>query len=203
MFIVGLTGGIGSGKTAVSDHLQSLGIDIVDADIASRTVVEPGQPALVKIAEHFGDDILLADQSLDRAALRQKIFSNPDDKQWLESLLHPLIAEEISYQLAKTQSPYAIFVSPLLLEIGQSAICDRILVVDAPEEVQIARTTQRDNNDPEQVKRIIASQMSRQQRLEKADDIIENNQGLNHLQQQANTLHQHYLTLAETKRHDQ
>ena len=86
MFIVGLTGGIGSGKTAVSDHLQSLGIDIVDADIASRTVVEPGQPALVKIAEHFGDDILLADQSLDRAALRQKIFSNPDDKQL--SLIH-------------------------------------------------------------------------------------------------------------------
>ena len=174
MFIVGLTGGIGSGKTAVSDHLQSLGIDIVDADIASRTVVEPGQPALAKIAEHFGDDILLADQSLDRAALRQKIFSNPDDKQWLEALLHPLIAEEISYQLAKAQSPYAIFVSPLLLEAGQDAICDRILVVDVPEELQIARTTTRDNNDEAQVKRIIASQASRQQRLEKADDIIEN-----------------------------
>ncbi|ARN73034.1 dephospho-CoA kinase [Oceanicoccus sagamiensis] len=202
MFIVGLTGGIGSGKTAVSDHLQSLGIDIVDADLASRTVVEPGQPALTQIAEHFGEEILLPDQSLDRAALRQKIFSKPADKQWLEALLHPLIAEEISYQLAKTTSPYALFVSPLLLEIGQSAICDRILVVDVPEAMQIARTTQRDNNDEEQVRRIIASQIPRQQRLEKADDIIENTQGLAELQQQAAVLHQHYLSLAEAKKHD-
>ncbi len=202
MFIVGLTGGIGSGKTAVSDHLQSLGIDIVDADIASRTVVEPGQPALAQIAEHFGDDILLADQSLDRAALRQKIFSNPEAKQWLESLLHPLIAEEISYQLAKTQSPYAIFVSPLLLEAGQDAICDRVLVVDVPEELQVTRTTERDSNDEEQVKRIIASQISRQQRLEKADDIIENTAGLAELQERVQALHKHYLSLAENKKHD-
>lgn len=202
MFIVGLTGGIGSGKTAVSDHLQSLGIDIVDADIASRTVVEPGQPALEKIAEHFGADILFANQSLDRAALRQKIFSNPDDKRWLESLLHPLIAEEISYQLTKTQSSYAVFVSPLLLEAGQDAICDKILLVDVPEETQIARTTKRDNNDEEQVKRIISSQASRSKRLEKADDIIKNTQGLDYLQQQIDTIHQHYLALAEAKKHD-
>ncbi|WP_339339400.1 dephospho-CoA kinase [uncultured Oceanicoccus sp.] len=202
MFIVGLTGGIGSGKTAVSDHLHTLGIDIVDADIASRTVVEPGQPALAKIVEHFGADILLADHSLDRAALRQKIFTNPDDKQWLESLLHPLIAEEISYRLAKAQSPYAVFVSPLLIEAKQDAICDKILLIDAPEELQIARTIKRDNNNEEEVKRIIASQTSRQTRLEKADDIIENTQGLDALRQQVDTLHQHYLELAEAKKYD-
>jgi dephospho-CoA kinase len=200
MFIIGLTGGIGSGKTAASNQFLTYGIEIIDADVASRVVVEPGKPALEKIAEHFGHDILLADQSLDRAALRTKIFANPDDKQWLESLLHPLIAEEIFRALDNAKSPYAIFVSPLLIESGQDLICDRILVIDVPETLQIERTTKRDNNEADQVERIMASQASRQQRLDKANDVIENTSGLEQLQQQVQQLHEEYLTMAIAKK---
>ena len=196
MLVVGLTGGIGSGKTAASDHFGHLGIEIVDADIASRVVVEPGKPALEKIAEHFGESILLADRSLDRAALRKTIFANPDEKKWLETLLHPLIAEEITRGLASAKSPYVIFVSPLLIESDQKSFCNRLLVIDVPEQVQLQRTTQRDNNDEAQVKRIIASQASRQQRLDLADDVIENTAGLEQLFSAVEKMHQHYLQLA-------
>ena len=196
MLVVGLTGGIGSGKTAASDHFQHLGIEIVDADIASRVVVEPGRPALIKIAEHFGDSILQDDGTLDRATLRSKIFSNPNDKQWLESLLHPLIAEEIAAGLNNAQSPYVIFVSPLLVESSQKEFCTRLLIIDVPEDVQLSRTMTRDDNDAEQVKRIIASQASRQQRLAIADDVIENTQGLSELHTAVENLHRQYLTLA-------
>jgi dephospho-CoA kinase len=198
MFVVGLTGGIGSGKTAVSDHFSQLGIDIIDADIASRAVVEAGSPALSAIADHFGEAILLPDQTLDRAALRQKIFSNNEEKQWLEKLLHPLINQHISTQLNSASSPYAIFVSPLLIEASQSHHCNRLLVVDVPEAIQLERTIKRDNNDEQQVKRIMASQASRQQRLAKADDVIENIAGLPELHRQVEALHQHYLQLAKT-----
>lgn len=200
MFIVGLTGGIGSGKTAASDQFQALGIEIIDADLASRVVVEPGKPALEKIAKHFGQDILLADHALDRAALRTKIFANADAKQWLESLLHPLIAEEIFRELENAKSPYAIFVSPLLIESGQNLICDRILIIDVPEALQIERTTKRDNNETDQVKRIMVSQASRQQRLEKANDVIENSSGLEQLQKHVRQLHEQYLTMAIEKK---
>ncbi|MEH6558978.1 MAG: dephospho-CoA kinase [Oceanicoccus sp.] len=196
MLVVGLTGGIGSGKTAASDHFSHLGIKIVDADIASRVVVEPGKPALEKIAEHFGGAILLADQSLDRAALREKIFTNPDDKKWLETLLHPLIAEEIAHGLATAESPYVIFVSPLLIESDQKSLCNRLLVIDVPEQLQLERTTKRDNNDEAQVKRIIASQASRQQRLDLADDVIENTAGLDELLAAVENMHRQYLQLA-------
>ncbi|WP_101757764.1 dephospho-CoA kinase [Oceanicoccus sp. KOV_DT_Chl] len=199
MFVVGLTGGIGSGKTAASDHFAQLGIEIIDADIASRVVVEPGTPALKQIADHFGADILLSDQSLDRASLRQKIFANPEDKQWLENLLHPLIAEEIFRSINQVASPYALFVSPLLIESGQDIICDRLLVIDVPESVQLERTIKRDSNDAEQVQRIMASQASREQRLTKATDVIENTAGIEHLQQQVETLHQQFLLLAAAK----
>ena len=201
MFVVGLTGGIGSGKTAVSDYFKALGIDIVDADIAARIVVEPGTPALASIADHFGADLLLADGTLNRAALRKKIFADSQHKQWLESLLHPLIAAQIQKGIESAQSPYVIFVSPLLVESSQKNLCDRLLVVDVPEQLQLARTMQRDNNEEEQVKRIIASQASRQQRLAIADDIIENSAGLAELHHQVDNLHQHYLQLAETHHH--
>ena len=199
MFVVGLTGGIGSGKTAASDHFKQLGIEIIDADIASRAVVEPGTTALQNIAAHFGPDILLEDGSLDRAALRKKIFADANAKQWLESLLHPLIADEIARGLTEARSPYAIFVSPLLIESGQDVMCDRILVIDVPEEVQVQRTVTRDNNDEAQVERIIASQAPRRHRLDKADDIIENSAGLEQLLQQVDTLHQTYLQYATEK----
>ena len=195
-FTIGLTGGIGSGKTAASDRFQNHGIAVVDADIAARVVVEPGRPALSAIADHFGEDILLADGGLNRAALRNVIFNDPEQKSWLEALLHPLIAKEITAGLQQASSPYALLVSPLLIESSQKDRCHRILVVDVPEALQIQRTAARDNNDPEQVKRIIASQASRQQRLELADDVVENDGSLQQLHQKIDDLHRRYLQLA-------
>jgi dephospho-CoA kinase len=197
MFVVGVTGGIGSGKTAATNCFQALGIDIVDADLASRVVVEPGTDALQQIAEHFGPQILQPDGTLDRAALRRIVFQEPAAKQWLERLLHPLIGREIQRQLQAAASPYVILVSPLLVEAHQNLFCNRILVVDVPEDTQLQRTVIRDNNDPEQVRRIIASQASRAQRLQQADDILENNGSLEQLHTQVEDLHQRYLKLAQ------
>lgn len=200
MFIVGITGGIGSGKTAVSDRFQNLGITVVDADLCSRVVVEKGRPALAAITEKFGNNILDANGELDRALLRSKIFNNADDKKWLESLLHPLIAEELFAQLAAAKSEYVILASPLLVESGQYQMCDRVLVVDVPVSTQIERTTKRDANEKEQVERIIASQATREQRLEKATDVINNTQGLELLDREVARLHPKFLSLAEAKR---
>lgn len=199
MYVVGLTGGIGSGKTAVSDLLALQGINIVDADVVSRRVVEPGQPALARITEHFGASILLNDGTLDRAQLRQRIFSNADDKQWLESLLHPCIGAEVLRLLETAKSAYVILVSPLLIEAGQDALCDRVLIVDTTEALQVSRTTQRDDNTEEQVKRIIASQSNREQRLVKASDVINNTRDLHYLKEQTLLLHQQFLRYAADK----
>ncbi len=195
-YIVGLTGGIGSGKTAVSDAFAALGVTVVDADVVSREVVEPGRPALAAIVKHFGADITTADGHLDRAALRQVIFADASEKQWLEQLLHPLIGEETLHQLAAADSPYALLVSPLLTETGQQQLCQRVLVVDAPEALQLQRTMTRDNNSREQVERIIASQSSRQQRLASADDVLNNDGDLAELREKVAQLHQTYLQLA-------
>ncbi|MEL7401638.1 MAG: dephospho-CoA kinase, partial [Pseudomonadota bacterium] len=127
--IVGLTGGIGSGKTAASDHFESLGITVVDADLASRVVVEKGRPALEQIANHFGSDFITDDGELNRARLREEIFASPEAKQWLETLLHPLIREEIQSQLQSAQSDYVILVSPLLIETDQHLLADRVLLI--------------------------------------------------------------------------
>ncbi len=128
-WILGLTGGIGSGKSAAAEHFISLGVHLVDADHAARWVVEPGRPALAKIVERFGDGILLPDGQLDRAALRERIFQAPEERRWLEQLLHPLIGAEIVQYLARAESPYAILVSPLLVESGQRQMTQRVLVV--------------------------------------------------------------------------
>jgi dephospho-CoA kinase len=197
MFVIGVTGGIGSGKTAATNCFQTLGIDVVDADLASRVVVERGTDALKQIAGHFGPQILLADGALDRAALRRIIFEQPDAKQWLERLLHPLIGQEIQRQLQNAASPYVILVSPLLVEAGQNRYCHRILVIDVPEDVQLQRTVTRDSNDPDQVRRIIASQASRKQRLEQADDVLENNGSFEQLRAGVERLHDRYLQLAQ------
>ena len=199
MFVVGLTGGIGSGKTAVSDRFAAQGIDVVDADVVSRQVVEPGTQALQQIQRHFGDDILQADGQLDRARLRQLVFSNNAEKTWLEKLLHPLMGVEIFRQLETAASPYVLFVSPLLVEAGQIALCDRVIVVDAPESVQLDRTTQRDNNTAEQVKNIMAAQLRRQQRLKSATDVIDNSGSLEQLDIRIAELHQSFLHLAQEK----
>ena len=194
--IVGLTGGIGSGKTAVSDRFAKLGIGIVDADVIAREVVEPGTEALAKITSHFGNDLIQEDGQLNRAALRQTIFADANAKIWLESLLHPLIADETLRQLGGIQSTYGIYVSPLLVESKQQSFCQRLVVVDVPESVQLTRTMTRDSNEQEQVERIIASQATRDERLAAATDVIDNTSGFTDLDQQITRLHQQFLELA-------
>lgn len=195
-FIVGLTGGIGSGKSAVARCFEQLGIVVVDADIAARKVVEPGTPALAAITEHFGADMLLSDGQLDRAALRQRIFSDGAAKTWLEQLLHPLISTWIWQQLEAASSPYAVLESPLLLETTQHQRVNRVLVVDVPEAVQIARATARDSNSEDQIRAIMANQMPRAERLARADDVIDNSGSLEQLQQQVAILHRKYVSEA-------
>ncbi|MEE4658912.1 MAG: dephospho-CoA kinase [Halieaceae bacterium] len=187
--VVGITGGIGSGKTAVTDRLKTHGIQIVDADIAARVIMQPGQPALAAVAERFGDGILLDDGSLDRAALRKIVFADPAERQWLEQLTHPLIAAEIQRQLAAAQPPYVVFVSPLLTETEQAGFCDQIVVVDVPESVQVERTMSRDSNDAAQVQRIMAAQASREARIARADKVIDNSGSLEALQTRVDALH--------------
>lgn len=198
MLIIGVTGGIGSGKTAVTEEFERLGIKVVDADIAARTVVEKGKPALVKIAERFGEGILLENGELDRAALRKIVFEKPEERKWLESLTHPLIREEIIQGLQSAESPYAILASPLLIESGQSLLVKRTLVVDVPESLQIERTCNRDNNDTKQVQAIIDAQLPREKRLEHADDVICNNKDLDYLCGEVAKYHKQYLELAES-----
>lgn len=198
IFTIGLTGGIGSGKTAVSDCFANLDIGIVDADVSARDCVAPGEPALAAIAEHFDNGIIQPDGNLDRAALRQIIFADESKRRWLEEHLHPLIGARIRLGLNAVRSQYAILVSPLLIEARQSVWVHRILVVDAPEEAQILRTMARDNNERAQVERIMAAQMSRADRQAKADDLLINDGNLNELNGKVLALHQKYLQYAQT-----
>jgi dephospho-CoA kinase len=198
-YIIGLTGGIGSGKTAASDYFSTLGITVVDADVCARIVVEPGKPALQAIVEYFGSKVLSSDGSLNRAQLRQIIFSDEAERQWLETLLHPLIFEEMWGQLQNATSPYAILVSPLLVEAGQAIICQRILVVDVPEDIQLARAAARDTNSAEQIKAIMATQTSREMRVAAADDLLLNDSDLAALYKKIDALHQQYLHAASKK----
>jgi len=198
-FVVGITGGIGSGKTAVSDRFKKLGITIVDADMASRVVVEPGKPALDGIKEHFGANMILSDGNMDRALMREIVFKDPTEKTWLEQLLHPLIDDEIEKDLQASATPYAMLVSPLLIEINQIRFTHRVLIVDVPLEVQIQRTMERDNNSEEQVKAIINSQTSREARLKHAHDVIVNDGDFAKLDLEISDLHRKYLELAEER----
>lgn len=195
MAIVGLTGGIGSGKSTVVRQFGELGVHWVDADDVAREVVEPGTQALKAIAEHFGSGILQSDGSLDRAELRKIVFETPDERTWLESLLHPIIREELVRQLKPENYhlPYVLLVSPLLLETDQHNLVDHILVVDVPVEVQLERTMARDNNSREQVERIIAAQISREQRCSKADDVVNNDRPLDEVERQVRELHDRFM----------
>jgi dephospho-CoA kinase len=194
-WILGLTGGIGSGKSAVAQHFIDLGVHLVDADHAARWVVEPGKPALAKIAEHFGSDVLQADGQLNRATLRSLVFADANERRWLEALLHPLIGQEIIQYLARAESPYAILVSPLLVESGQHKLTQRILVVDAPKQLQMQRTMARDQSSSEQVQAILKAQASREERLRHAHDVLLNDQDLTWLQAEVERLHTFYLSL--------
>lgn len=194
-WILGLTGGIGSGKSAAAQCFIDLGVHLVDADNAARWVVEPGRPALAQIAEHFGPSVLQADGTLNRSALRELIFKDPQQRVWLEGLLHPLIREEIRQYLARAESAYAILVSPLLLETSQHQMVQRVLVIDVPESVQIERTVLRDRTNEDQVRAILKAQASRGERLSRADDVIVNDRDPAWLESEVERLHHFYLTL--------
>ena len=198
--IIGLTGGIGSGKTAAANRFAAEhGIHVVDADLKSRVVVEPGKPALSHIVDRFGDAILLEDGNLNRAALRERVFAEPQERQWLEQLLHPLIREEIMTDLQSAQSPYALLVSPLLVESGQNSLTKRIIVVDVPEAMQLARTVQRDAVPEAQVRAIMQAQAQREERLRHAHDVLTNDSDLAALHAKVDALHQRYLKLLESQ----
>ena len=196
-FVVGITGGIGSGKSAVTDYLEIKGITVVDADKVARVVVEPGTSGLAAIAEHFGRDILLPDGTLDRAALRKIVFDNADERKVLEGITHPRIREEIARQLNDAGSPYVVLASPLLLESGQSSFADYVVVVDVPESVQLSRTMTRDDNSEQLVKSIMAVQLDRETRLARSDTSISNEGTLEELHTRVDALHTDLLRRAQ------
>ena len=199
MFILGLTGGIGAGKSAASTIFKSLGVHVVDADVVAREVVQPGSAtgALAQITAQFGREMLLPNGQLDRAALRQRIFANPSDKQWLNQLLHPLIRQAILAQLNASNGAYAILEAPLLIENNLMPYINKLAVVDVPEALQLTRAMQRDNNSAEQIKAIMAAQISREQRLKQADFVLDNSSTTLALQKQVSLLHQRLLNLQQ------
>ncbi len=196
--VIGLTGGIGSGKTTISDHFQSLGVKIIDADVIARQVVAIGSPALSAIAEYFGDDYLLENGQLNRALLRSRVFRNDVDKQWLSDLLHPLIRAEIIKQTQAADSPYCVLVAPLLIENNLLMLVNRVLVVDISEDIQLARTLKRDTSSENEIKAIIASQTTRSIRLKYADDVINNDKlALSEIKTLVSELDKKYLALTK------
>jgi dephospho-CoA kinase len=198
MFIVGLTGGIGSGKSTVSECFEKFGVTVVDADILAREVVEPGTPSLIAISDEFGNDILDENGGLNRAKLREIVFADSAKKTWLEKLLHPAVRDLMLSRLQTSPPPYTLLVSPLLLETDQRKLADRILVVDVPVETQLKRTLKRDGSNEATIKAIINSQIGRTDRLAAADDILSNNQSSDTLPARVLSLHNKYLELSET-----
>lgn len=198
-YTVALTGGIGSGKSTIAGYFAASGVDIIDADVIAREVVEPGTPALQAIIERYGDAILTEEGTLQRSRLREIIFATPDEKNWLNALLHPLINARTQQLKAQAASPYVLWVVPLLVENRLQRQADRVVVVDTDEETQLRRTLQRDNVSLEQAKRILAAQATRQQRLDCADDIIDNSGAPEKALPQVAKLHQLYLKLAATR----
>ena len=195
-FLVGLTGGIGSGKTLVSDTFAQLGVDIVDADIIARDVVAPGSEGLGALVEHFGSDIVTASGELNRAALRELVFSNEEEKAWLNTCLHPRIRQAMQQAAANVNSSYGILAVPLLIENDLTGMVDRVTVVDCPEDMQVARAMQRDGSSETIIRSIIASQATREQRLAVADDVIDNSLTPEHTCEQVKALHATYQALA-------
>lgn len=199
--IIGLTGGIGSGKTTVANLFAAKGIQLIDADLVARELVAPNSECFHAIVDHFGLQILRSDGTLNRLALREHIFANPHDKDWLNQLLHPKIQQEMLAQARVSQSHYCLWVAPLLIENQLQQFCRRVLVVDVAESLQISRTCQRDHIDRKLVKKMLISQLSRADRLAYADDIIHNDTNLEALNAQVNVLHEQYLLLSTQNRH--
>ncbi|WP_298774648.1 dephospho-CoA kinase [uncultured Shewanella sp.] len=200
-FIVGLTGGIGSGKTTVANLFEELGICLIDADLVARQVVDKGSEGLAQICAHFGNDILLETGYLNRSQLREIIFNNPLERQWLDALLHPMIRSEMQLRMTQAHSLYCIMIAPLLFENGLDKKVNRTLVVDLPPEQQKKRTQLRDNVSETQIDNIIASQMSRNEKLSKAHDVINNQGPQSALKEQVAQLHNRYLKLANSAEH--
>lgn len=197
MYVVAITGGIGSGKTTVANQFAELGIEVVDADIIAREVVEPGTTALAAIATHFGADVIAPDGRLDRRQLRERVFTDPQAKGWLNALLHPLIRSEMQRQCAAARSPYCLLVVPLLVENGLTALANRVLVIDVDEATQIERTCRRDGVNREQAEAILAAQASRTERLAAADDVLDNQNGTPEaIKSRIFALHETYLAFA-------
>lgn len=196
VLVVGLTGGIGSGKTAVSNRFAQFGIPVIDTDLIARELVEPGQPALAEIAAEFGADCLNDQGCLDRARLRERVFADDAGRRKLEAILHPRIRAVARNRIAALSTPYCLLVIPLLAETGMTDLVDRVLVVDAPETEQIRRVMARDQINEAQARRILAAQARRDQRLALADDVLENSGELTKLELPIAELHQHYLRLA-------
>lgn len=201
---VALTGGIASGKSVVANEFARLGAPVIDTDILAREVVEPGQPALAQLVAHFGPDILDGSQRLDRTRMRERVFQDAEARRYLESVLHPAIrARQEQLALQRADAPYQIHVVPLLVETGTAHRFDRVLVVDCPREIQRERLIRRDGSTAELAERILDAQTDRAQRLAIADDVIDNQQDLNMLMTQVQTLHERYLQLSQTKRSTQ
>ena len=192
-----LTGGIASGKTAVSDHFSALGLPVIDTDVIARELVEPSQPALAEIADTFGPVFLTPDGRLDRARLRQAVFANPGMRKQLESILHPRIAAEALRRISALEGDYCILVIPLYSSSERYGWTDRVLVVDVEEELQIERVIARDGVSRQQALAILDAQASRADRLALADDVIDNGGSLEELHQQVVKLHRTYLALSE------
>lgn len=191
--VIGLTGGIGSGKTAVADLFSELGVPVIDADELSRTVVMPGEPAFEEIVQHFGTDVLTAKGELDRRLMRERVFANPDKRNQLEAIVHPRVYAEIKRRLDTLDAAYAVVVVPLLIESRGTDLVDRVLVVDAPKELQIERVSRRDATTAAAVERILAAQLDRQARLAAADDVVENDASESSLVKKVSALHRRYL----------
>ena len=197
MLVIGLTGGIGSGKSTITQLFEKRNVPVIDTDIIARQLVKPGQPALKAIIKTFGNLVIQGDGQLNRQALAKITFKNEHARKKLEDILHPRIQKTMIEQISKLSAPYVIAVIPLLLEAKQTALVNHILVVDCPEEIQIKRVKQRDNRDEQQVKEIIESQVSRQVRLAAADDVIENDADISELDAKIEELHQKFLLMSQ------
>lgn len=199
MLIVGLTGGIGSGKSTVAERFAARDVPVIDADVIAREVVEPGTPGLARIVEAFGRDILDENGRLDRSRLGARVFQDPESRKRLEAILHPLIRAEIQRRITHITAPYCVLVIPLLIETGQTDLVHRVLVVDTPRELQYRRVAARDNRPRAEIEAILDVQAGREDRLAAAHDVIVNDADLDALDRQVARLHQRYLELSRTK----